>query len=222
MKGIAIDIDGTITDENRYLSLEAVKELRKALKKGYKLILCTGNTACFARSAAILIGTDDAVIAENGGVIEIKDGKKIVLDNKEESERAFNRLKEELDVKRFYEDRYTEVVLDNGVEISKIREIVSSFDVDVIDTGFSIHLKPKSINKGKALKKVCELYDLDLDDFLAIGDSMNDIELLEFSGLGVAVGNSNKELKKIADVVVEGKNGAGVKKILRKYLRELN
>ncbi|PTD94120.1 hypothetical protein C9439_04195 [archaeon SCG-AAA382B04] len=84
MKAIAIDIDGTITNEDRLLSLKATQELRKAINHGYRLILCTGNISCFARSTAILIGTNEPVIAENGGVIEKKDGEEIVLGDKEE------------------------------------------------------------------------------------------------------------------------------------------
>lgn len=214
MKGIAIDVDGTITDEKRHLSLEAVKELRKAIESGYKLVLCTGNIACFARSTAILIGTDDPVIAENGGVIETKDGEKIVLGDKEESEGAFSELRNKMEVERFYEDRFTEVVLDNDIDVARAREAVSGYEVDVVDTGFALHIKPKNTDKGKALKEVCSLMGLDEKDFLAIGDSVNDIELLETAGLGVAVGNSAEELKEVADVFVEEKNGLGVVKAL--------
>ncbi len=218
MKAIAIDIDGTITDEKRHLSLKAVKELRKAKSSDIKLVLCTGNIACFARSAAILIGTDEPVIAENGGVIEIKDKKEIVLGDKSEVKEAYSFLKQKISVERYFEDRKTEIVLKNDLDVSKVKEIVSSFDVQVIDTGFAVHLTPINVSKGKALKKVSDILNMDLSDFLAIGDSLNDISLLKTAEIGVAVENSPIELKNSADLVLDEKNGDGVVVALRKFL----
>lgn len=220
MKAIALDIDGTITNKYRYLCLDAVKELRKAIDKGIELILCTGNIACFARSTAILIGTDAPVIAENGGVIEIKDGEEIVLseEGKEEAERAFEYLKKEFNVTRFHEDRKTEIVLKNDLPISEISDSLDDFEVDVIDTGFAIHIKSKKTDKAVALKKVTDYLDFSMNEVLGIGDSINDVGLVRESGVGVAVQNSPRVLKDAADYVTEKEFGEGVIEALGKYL----
>ncbi|MBU4223226.1 MAG: HAD hydrolase family protein, partial [Euryarchaeota archaeon] len=57
---------------------------------------------------------------------------------------------------------------------------------------------------------LAELMGISARDFVAIGDSPNDIEMLQESGLGVAVGNAHPELKKVADMITIGEHGAGV------------
>ncbi|PTD94384.1 hypothetical protein C9439_02810 [archaeon SCG-AAA382B04] len=132
--------------------------------------------------------------------------------------RAFRGLEEKLDVNRFYEDRATEIVLDNTVDARDVREVIKDFEVEVVDTGFAIHIKPKNTDKGKALLKVCKMIGLEASDFLAIGDSVNDVGLLDVAELGVAVGNSNPRLKETADKVLEQKDGEGVEKALMEFL----
>ena len=52
-------------------------------------------------------------------------------------------------------------------------------------------------------------------DFVAIGDSPNDIEMLKASGLGVAVGNAHPDVKKTANMVTRGEHGAGVAEVIQ-------
>ncbi len=47
-------------------------------------------------------------------------------------------------------------------------------------------------------------------DFVAIGDSPNDIEMLKASGFGVAVGNAHHDVKTAANMVTNGEHDAGV------------
>ena len=86
--------------------------------------------------------------------------------------------------------------------------------VDIVDTGFAIHIKSKKINKGIGLKRIAQMMGLDVRDFVAIGDSPNDIEMIKAAGLGVAVGNAHPELKKVAGIVTKGEYGAGVEEVL--------
>jgi len=68
-----------------------------------------------------------------------------------------------------------------------VREIVQGFGVDVIDTGFAIHIQEKGVSKGLAFLNLVSELGCDPADFLAAGDAENDIELLKYAGIGVAV-----------------------------------
>jgi hypothetical protein len=70
------------------------------------------------------------------------------------------------------------------------------------------------INKGFALKYICNYYQQDVSQSIAFGDSMNDSEIIIQAGTGIAMGNSCDELKNLADVVCESCENDGVSKKL--------
>lgn len=83
-----------------------------------------------------------------------------------------------------------------------IREIkaLSSFDI-VMGEALNFELTPKGVNKGAALSTLAQSLGVELENTMAIGDSLNDFEMIRTAGLGVAMGNSMPELFKIADDV---------------------
>lgn len=71
-----------------------------------------------------------------------------------------------------------------------------------------------SINKGMALECVCRYLDVEPADCIAFGDSMNDAEILQAAGIGVAMANSEAGVKEIADQVCESCDENGIAKTL--------
>ncbi|OQB24686.1 MAG: Sugar phosphatase YidA [Firmicutes bacterium ADurb.Bin182] len=67
-----------------------------------------------------------------------------------------------------------------------------------------------SSNKGTALAKLCEIMDVRRDETAAIGDNTLDEEMIEWAGLGAAVGNAQPRIKAIADVITPGCDDDGV------------
>ncbi len=72
--------------------------------------------------------------------------------------------------------------------------------------------------KGQALKVLAEQFDCPLEQTIAIGDSWNDIDLLQTAGLGVAMANAVPALKEAADYVTLSNNEEGVKHVFEKYI----
>lgn len=209
-KAVAIDIDGTITYANRAINCKAVEALRK-LK--IPVVLATGNISCYARTAAKLIGVSDIVICENGGVVRFSyDGDDVVLGDIVKCLRAVELLKKHFDVELLdAEYRKSEVCLRRNFDIEEGREIIKEIEgVKLIDSGFAYHIVDANVSKGKALRYIAEKIGLDVKDFLAIGDSENDIELLKTAGFGVAVANADTKLKDAADLVTSKNDGEGV------------
>ena len=74
------------------------------------------------------------------------------------------------------------------------------------------------VNKGVALALVAERLQVSAADCVAFGDSYNDIPLLQWAGLAVAMGNARPELKAIADQIAPTNNENGVGRVLRELL----
>lgn len=68
----------------------------------------------------------------------------------------------------------------------------------------------KGMDKGEGMQRVCQYYGMSMRDTVAFGDSMNDFQMIQAAGLGVAMGNACDELKEIADVVCESVQEDGV------------
>ena len=64
-----------------------------------------------------------------------------------------------------------------------------------------LDLAPEGISKASGLAEVAEMLEVDAADVLAIGDGRNDIEMLQWAGRGVAMGQAPEEVKAIADDV---------------------
>lgn len=78
-------------------------------------------------------------------------------------------------------------------------------------------MHPQS-NKGRALKAVADYYGIIPRDIIAVGDSYNDLEMIRFAGLGVAVANAGEEVKKSAGFVTLSNNDGGVARVIERFI----
>lgn len=76
--------------------------------------------------------------------------------------------------------------------------------------GDLIEITEKEANKADAISLYCKTAGMNRDDVVCVGDSLNDIQMIEWAGVGVAVGNANPQLKSVADLIVTGQYTAGV------------
>jgi len=72
--------------------------------------------------------------------------------------------------------------------------------------------------KGRALKILADNLGVRREEILAFGDSFNDIDMLEYAGLGVAVENARPAVKKVADLISPPHHEDGVAQILEQYV----
>jgi hypothetical protein len=73
-------------------------------------------------------------------------------------------------------------------------------------------------NKAKALEVVARHYGIHRQEVMAIGDSYNDLEMIEWAGLGVAMGNAFEPVKEAADFVTTSNEEEGVAEALRRFV----
>jgi Cof subfamily protein (haloacid dehalogenase superfamily) len=81
-------------------------------------------------------------------------------------------------------------------------------DVAWLDIG------PRGVSKATMLARLCERLDLDPARTMAVGDSMNDIEMLKWAGVGVLMGHAGSHMREYADVVTGPVPGDGVAEAL--------
>ena len=81
---------------------------------------------------------------------------------------------------------------------------------------------PKDVNKGVALKKYSRLLGIDQSKIFAIGDGMNDLEMLEEAGISVAMGNSVKEVFEVSNYATNKYEDNGTEIVLDWIIRGLS
>jgi Cof subfamily protein (haloacid dehalogenase superfamily) len=74
------------------------------------------------------------------------------------------------------------------------------------------------VNKGVALTALAKRLGINREDVMAIGDNLNDIDMIRYAGLGVAIGNARKEVKEAADVITASNQEDGVAQAIEKYI----
>lgn len=83
------------------------------------------------------------------------------------------------------------------------------------DTG--IDIIPKDGGKSAGIRRYLEEHGLDRSEIMAFGDGENDIDMLKFAGIGVAMGNSSDLVKAAADYVTDSIDNDGIEKALRHF-----
>ncbi|WP_175058982.1 phosphoglycolate phosphatase [Thermococcus sp. 2319x1] len=228
IRAISIDIDGTITYPDRRLHEKALEAIRKAESLGVPVMLVTGNSACFAYAASILIGTSGLFIAEDGGVIGDKRNNRIFLGDMGDSMILWSELKKrypqaEMSNTMKFGERRAGLVIKRTVPVEAVREIIRELGLNLVavDSGYAIHVKQPHVNKGEGIRKACELLGIRPEEVAHIGDGENDLDAFRVVGYRVAVAQAPESVKKEADYVTSKPYGEGAAEgilhILKKF-----
>ncbi|WP_164669496.1 Cof-type HAD-IIB family hydrolase [Virgibacillus doumboii] len=81
-----------------------------------------------------------------------------------------------------------------------------------------IEVVRKGMNKAVGLEKIAHYYHIPQERIIAFGDEDNDLEMIDFAGVGVAMGNGIDELKSIANHVTDTNEQDGIGTFLEQYL----
>ena len=98
------------------------------------------------------------------------------------------------------------------------RKVITSGTEEIKVEYHYTEITSKDVNKWAAILKLADRLKIDPKEIIAIGDNMNDKDMIENAGLGVIMGNSAEYMHKFADVVAPTNNDDGVAEILEKYL----
>ncbi|MEI8003540.1 MAG: phosphoglycolate phosphatase [Methanothrix sp.] len=215
IRALAVDIDGTLSDQNRVLCPAALQALRHL---SVPVVLSTGNTHCFTRTVSILLGTPHIFIAENGGVLAYSDEEMEILADLKVCEDAFQKLSAQFPLQRYNSGRYrfTDISLQRNFDVpaAAARAQELGLPVEIIDTTYAAHIKDRRVDKGTGLSRIAKRMNIELSEFAAIGDSNSDLPMFRLAGFRASVGNASKELKEISDYVAKADYGNGFAEII--------
>ena len=103
-------------------------------------------------------------------------------------------------------DKYSKMFNDYGITVNS-------------GTHHILEFANTDCTKGSAVRKLAEIYGISLDKVMAVGDSTNDISLIDGEWHGVAVGNAVDELKKVAKEVTVPFEQMPIKHLIEKYCK---
>ena len=86
--------------------------------------------------------------------------------------------------------------------------------------GNNIEVNAKGVNKGRGLLGLGELIGIHQEEIMAVGDELNDIEMVRMAGLGVAMENGHQEIKKHAEYITDTNDKDGAAKAIIKLACE--
>lgn len=90
--------------------------------------------------------------------------------------------------------------------------------LDIIEHGHYVEAVPRGCSKADGIRRILKELNLPREQSIGFGDSMNDYDMLEYVGCGVAMGNADDRVKAIADRVTAPYNEGGVAQVLNEYL----
>ncbi len=217
IKAVALDIDGTITTKNRRVPPESVEAIQKLEEAEIPVILASGNVLPVAYGLGQYLGATGPIVAENGGVVFYRREIEILQDNGTALE-AYERIKNMKGVERLFTDRWriSEVGLKKGPDIEGIKERLKSLPVSVVTTGYAIHIMDGRMNKMRGIERGAELLGIKTGEILAIGDSHNDMEMLEGCGMSGVPASASDEVKMVANIVSDREYYEGFLDILER------
>lgn len=83
---------------------------------------------------------------------------------------------------------------------------------------YFLEVMSRQASKANALEFIANHYGIDRKEVMAVGDSYNDIDMIEWAGVGVAMGNAFNSVKEAADFVTTTNDEAGVAEAIRRFI----
>ncbi len=240
IRSIVLDIDGTLTEsrDTERLSLRALEAIRRLLNinRTIEVGLATGNSHIVAMTLARYIGLDLSrcpIISENGCILWYRGTRyELCLEYKDYLDLSRELIIKELGdyVRESYQNEYRKFdyayYVKPGNKPEEVMKLIEdllkrhglSSKLRVLYSGYAVHILPRDVDKGSALRLYSKISGIPIEEIAAVGDSDTDISLLEAAGIKVAVSNATENLKKVANIILSRPSGEGVAEFIEKFV----
>ncbi len=81
-----------------------------------------------------------------------------------------------------------------------------------------LEILPPGVDKGTAVRALAERLGVPREAIVAVGDNLNDLAMIEYAGLGVAMGNAPETLRAAADVVAPSNDDHGLQEVIERFI----
>ncbi|PYX80157.1 MAG: phosphoglycolate phosphatase [Acidobacteria bacterium] len=214
---LATDYDGTLASHG-VVSDQTVSLLQRVRASGRKIVLVTGRHLPDLKNIFPQLDLFPRVVAENGALLYRPSSheEKLLC---EPPPREFLDLLRERNVP-FTAGRGIVATWEPQQEavLKAIHDL--GLELQLIFNKGAVMVLPSGVNKGTGLKAALEELSISFHNVVGIGDAENDHALLSACECGVAVDNALPFLKQRADIVTQGRNGAGVSEIAERLLSD--
>ena len=126
--------------------------------------------------------------------------------------------------RKYESEIFKAIALDKDIEKIKKAKIAlkETNEFEVVSSRIdNFEVTNKGVSKGNAVKILVDYYGIESEQVICIGDSENDLSMIEFAGLGIAMGNAYESVKEIAQYVTDTNNCDGVAKAIEKFVLEV-
>ena len=83
---------------------------------------------------------------------------------------------------------------------------------------YFVEIMPPNVHKATSLEKLLEVLDMDRKDLVACGDGYNDLTMIEYAGVGVAMANAQDIVKEHADYITLSNDEDGLVPVVDKFI----
>ncbi|KTD84877.1 Cof-type HAD-IIB family hydrolase [Paenibacillus etheri] len=237
---LALDMDGTLLNDEQIITPTTVKWLQKAVDAGVHVCLSTGRAFTSAFPYAEQLGLETPMITVNGSEVwraphEIY--RRSLMDPT--LVRQMYELAKEDDIwfwaysteKVHKQDNWDGDVTgrewlkfgyhteDDDLRHKLLLRLQDMGGLEITNSSpHNFEINPLGVNKAAGILEVCKLLGLDMSQVIAVGDSLNDLAAIQQAGLGVAMGNAQETVKEEADAVVASNNNDGIAEVVQKYI----
>ncbi|OOM07393.1 sugar-phosphatase [Clostridium saccharobutylicum] len=104
------------------------------------------------------------------------------------------------------------------VAIEKLpKEIYDKYSV-FKSSPFFLEITNKNVDKGLGLKRLAEHLGIKQEEIIACGDAGNDLSMVKYAGLGVAMENATEDVKKVAQFITTSNDDDGIANVIEKFI----
>jgi len=266
---IAIDLDGTLLNNDHKISEENKQVLRQAIYDGHIVVIATGRPSRASMQYYRELDLKTPMVNFNGALVhhptnsrwksthapmqhttalnivracyelevpnimaEVQDN--VFLDRYDEKIISFFQALESEDYKstltigslkkKLADDPTSLLIAPNEEQIEILQKELNDSHAEFIEhrnwaaPWNIIEVVRKGIHKAVGLQKIANYYGIPKDRIIAFGDEDNDLEMIDYAGVGVAMGNAIDDLKNIAKHITDTNEKSGVASFLSEYL----
>lgn len=262
---IAVDLDGTLLDDQKQISQETVEYFKQLSNDGHIIVLASGRPVRTMVDYYNLLELKTPMVTYNGAHISgqnsqgfeefsFKFPKEHIFEIISEMEGAItNIMMETLDVvwldkpepnlEIFYASKHVDIIygdvfknltedpltlivnLKDDSDETKLKVLQSvrnfpEYEIRFWHSSSYAELYKKNMTKRDGIKQIAAYYGIDPKYTVAIGDAENDIQMLDWAEIGIAMINGNESAKRHSDLIsVASNNDDGVMKTLKTIIK---
>lgn len=85
---------------------------------------------------------------------------------------------------------------------------------------FYVEMMPKNVNKATSLDRMLTSVGLTRENAICCGDGFNDVAMIEYAGVGVAMGNAQEKVKEKADFITGTNDEDGIVQVIETFIKD--